>query len=137
MTTTIREYIKDNCHIDYEAVIAYYESGYCNVEVDIDFEYDDEKEAGEFETSEDYDNYYSEIDLQKELADALIEKAEENYQCDDDGFEDMVNELYIDPCIEGAANPDTIYRYFDYDSFRRDLLMGDYFYQDGYYFLAY
>lgn len=137
MTTTIREYIKDNCRIDYEAVIAYYESGYCNVEVDIDFEYDDEKEAGEFETSEDYDNYYSEIDSQKELADELIEKAEENYQCDDDGFEDMVNELYIDPCIEGAANPDTIYRYFDYDRFRNDLLMDNYFYQDGYYFLAY
>lgn len=134
---TIREYIKDNCHIDYEAVIAYYENDPSINDIDIDFEYDDEKDAGEFDTAEDYDDYNSEIEVQKELADELIEKAEENYQCDDDTFEDMVNELYIDPCIEGAADPDTIYRYFDYDRFRNDLLMNNYFYSNGYYFLAY
>lgn len=126
--TTIREYIKDNCHIDYEAVIAYYEYDPSINGIDIDFEYD-ENEADGFETTE--------FEIQKELADELIEKAEENYQCDDDGFEDMVNELYIDPCIEGTADPDTIYRYFDYDKFRNDLLMDNYFYNNGYYFLAY
>ena len=133
---TIREYIKDNCRIDYEAVIAYYENGPSINDIDLDFEID-ERGVEEFESGEDYDNYYSEIDLQKEYADELIEKAEENYQCDDDTFEDMVNELYIDPCIEGAADPDTIYRYFDYDRFRNDLLMDNYFYSNGYYFLAY
>ena len=134
---TIREYIKDNCHIDHDAVIAYYENDPSINDIDIDFEYDDEKGAGEFDTAEDYDMYYEEIDLQKEYADELIEKAEENYQCDDDTFEDMINELYIDPCIEGAADTDTIYRYFDYDRFRNDLLMDNYFYSNGYYFLAY
>ena len=133
---TIREYIKDNCHIDYEAVIAYYESGYYDTEIDLDFEWE-EKGEDDFESEEDYDDYNTEIEVQKELADALIEKAQEAYQCDDDGFEDMVNELYIDPCIEGAADPDTIYRYFDYDRFRNDLLMDNYFYSNGYYFLAY
>ena len=49
----------------------------------------------------------------------------------------MVNELYIDPSVAGAADPTTIYRYFDYDKFRDDLLMDNYFYHDGYYFLAY
>ncbi len=132
---TIREYIKDNCHIDYDAVIAYYESGYYDTEIDLDL--DDEKDAGEFENPEDYGMYFEEVDIQKELADELIEKAEENYQCDDDTFEDMVNELYIDPYVEGAADPDTIYRYFDYDRFRNDLLMDNYFYSNGYYFLAY
>lgn len=132
---TIREYIKDNCRIDYEAVIAYYESGYYDTEIDLDL--DDEKDAGEFENPEDYAMYFEEVDIQKELAGELIEKAEENYQCDDDTFEDMVNELYIDPCVEGAAGPDTIYRYFNYDRFRSDLLMDNYFYSNGYYFLAY
>ena len=132
---TIRDYIKDNCHIDYEAVIAYYESDYYDTEIDLDL--DDEKDAGEFENPEDYGMYFEEIDLQKEYADELIEKAEENYQCDDDTFEDMVNELYIDPCVEGAAYPDTIYRFFDYDRFRNELLMNGYFYSNGYYFLAY
>lgn len=133
---TIKDYIREKSDIG-DAVIAYGESGYYSGDVDLDFEYDDEKEAGEFETSEDYDAYYEEIEVQKELADELIEKAEENYQCDDDTFEGMVNELYIDPCIEGAADPDTIYRYFDYDRFRNDLLMDNYFYSNGYYFLAY
>ena len=132
---TIREYIKDNCHIDYDAVIAYYESDYYDTEIDLDL--DDEKDAGEFENSEDYGMYFEEIDLQKEYADELIEKAEENYQCDDDTFEDMVNELYIDPCIEGAADPDTIYRYFDYDKFKKDLFDNGFFCYNGYYFLAY
>ena len=132
---TIRDYIKDKCHIDYEAVIAYYESGYYDTEINLDL--DDEKDAGEFENPEDYGMYFEEIDIQKELADALIEKAQEAYQCDDDTFEDMVNELYIDPCVEGAADPDMIYRFFDYDKFRNELLIDDYFYSNGYYFLAY
>ena len=134
--TTIKDYIKDNCHIDYDAVIAYYEHDPSINGIDIDFEYD-EKNEDDFENPEDYGMYSTEIEIQKELADELIEKAEENYQCDDDVFEDMVNELYIDPCIEGAADPDTIYRYFDYDRFRNDLLMNNYFYSNGYYFLAY
>lgn len=133
---TIRDYIKDNCHIDYEAVIAYYEYDPSINGINIDFEYD-EKNEDDFENPEDYGVYSTEIEIQKELADELIEKAEENYQCDDDTFEDMVNELYIDPCIEGAVDPDTIYRYFDYDRFRNELLMGNYFYNNGYYFLAY
>ena len=132
---TIRDYIREKSDIG-DAVIVYGESGYYGGDVDLDFEWE-EKNEDDFETEEDYDYYNSEIEAQKELADELIEKAEENYQCDDDTFEDMVNELYIDPCIEGAADPDTIYRYFDYDRFRNELLMGDYFYSNGYYFLAY
>ena len=132
---TIRDYIREKSDIG-DAVIVYGESGYYNGDVDLDFEWE-EKDEDDFESEEDYDDYNSEIEVQKELADALIEKAQEAYQCDDDGFEDMVNELYIDPCIEGAADPDTIYRYFDYDRFRNDLLMDNYFYSNGYYFLAY
>ena len=45
---TIRDYIKDES-FDGDVVIAYYESGYYNIEVDLDFEID-EKEAEEFET---------------------------------------------------------------------------------------
>ena len=132
---TIKDYIGEKSGIG-DAVIVYGESGYYNGDVDLDFEWE-EKDEDDFETEEDYDDYNSEIEVQKELADALIEKAQEAYRCDDDGFEDMVNELYIDPCIEGAADPDTIYRYFDYDRFRNDLLMDNYFYSNGYYFLAY
>ena len=132
---TIRDYIREKSDIG-DAVIAYGESGYYSGDVDLDFEWE-EKDEDDFDSEEDYDDYNTEIEVQKELADELIEKTEENYQCDDDTFEDMVNELYIDPCIEGAANPDTIYRYFDYYRFRRDLLMDNYFYSNGYYFLAY
>ena len=132
---TIRDYIREKSDIG-DAVIVYGESGYYNGDVDLDFEWE-EKDEDDFESEEDYDDYNSEIEVQKELADELIEKAQEAYQCDDDGFEDMVNELYIDPCIEGAADPDTIYRYFDYDRFRNDLLMDNYFYSNGYYFLTY
>lgn len=132
---TIKEYIREKSDIG-DAVIVYGESGYYGGDVDLDFEWE-EKDEDDFETEEDYDDYNSEIEAQKELADNLIEKAQEAYQCDSDGFEDMVNELYIDPCIEGAADPDTIYRYFNYDRFRNDLLMDNYFYSNGYYFLAY
>lgn len=132
---TVKEYIREKSDIG-DAVIVYGESGYYSGDVDLDFEWE-EKDEDDFESEEDYDDYNTEIEVQKELADALIEKAQEAYQCDDDGFEDMVNELYIDPCIEGAADPDTIYRYFDYDRFRNDLLMDNYFYSNGYYFLAY
>ena len=132
---TIREYIKDNCHIDYEAVIAYYESGYYDTEIDLDL--DDEKDAGEFENPEDYGMYFEEIDVQKELADALIEKAEENYQCDEDGFEDMVNDHYIYQYLSDDADPNGIFRYFDYDKFKKDLFDDGFFCYNGYYFLAY
>lgn len=139
---TIRDYIEENSSVG-GAVIAYCNSGYCDIDVDLDLEID-EKEADEFETSEDYDNYYEEIETQKKLADELIEAAEEAYQCDDDGFEEMVNEYFIIPSFEGY--PDVVYEYFDYDRFREDLLKNNllmdddkhkddnYFYQDGYYF---
>ena len=129
----IREYIEENSYIG-DAVIVYYESGYSDIDINLDLEID-EKDDGEFETSEDYDAYYEEIETQKELADKLIEEAEGAYQCDDDGFEDMVNEVYIDPALSGAADAERIYRYFDYDKFRDDLLVGDYYYEGGYYFL--
>lgn len=132
---TIRDYIREKSGIG-DAVIVYGESGYYGGDVDLDFEWE-EKDEDDFESEEDYDDYNSEIEVQKELADALIEKAQEAYQCDDDSFEDMVNEVYINPFIEGANNPEFLYLYFDYDSFRNDLLKGDFFYQDGYYFLTY
>lgn len=132
---TIKEYIREKSDIG-DAVIVYGESGYYGGDVDLDFEWE-EKDEDDFESEEDYDDYNSEIEVQKELADALIEKAQEAYQCDSDGFEDMVNEVYLNPFIEGADNPEFFYVYFDYDSFRNDLLKRDLFYQDGYYFLTY
>ena len=132
---TIKDYIREKSDIG-DVVIVYSESGYYSGDVDLDFEWE-EKDEDDFESEEDYDDYNSEIEVQKELADALIEKAQEAYQCDSDEFEDMVNEIYINPCVEGAADPDTIYRYFDYDRFRNDLLVYNYFYSNGYYFLAY
>ena len=127
---TIRDYIRNNSRLA-NAVIAYQESGHSGIDVDLDFD---------VETSKDY----SEIETQKKLTDKLIKKAEEAYQCDDDGFEEMVNEYFIIPSFEGY--PDVIYEYFDYDRFREDLLKDgiliddykyeddNYFYQDGYYF---
>lgn len=46
----------------------------------------------------------------------------------------MVNEIYIEPIVAGAADPDTIYRYLDYNKLRNDLLTNNYFYYGGYYF---
>lgn len=124
---TIKDYIRENCHIDYEAVIAYYEYDPSINGIDIDFEYDEE-EADGFETTE--------IDIQKELADKLIDKAESVYQCDEASFEDMVNEHYIDSYIGDGADPQGIYRFFDYDKFREHLLNDGFFEHNGYWFIG-
>lgn len=119
---TIKEYIKDNCHIPYEAVIAYYESGHFDGEVDIDFDID-EKEEGE-------------IEVQKALAQKLIDDAESVYQCDEDGFVDEVNDHYIYQYLSDDADPNGIFRYFDYDKFKKDLFDDGFFCYNGYYFLG-
>ena len=124
---TIKDYIKGNCHIPYEAIIAYYEHDTSVSGIDIDFEYD-EKEAGGFEAME--------IDIQKELADKLIDKAESVYQCDEDSFVDEVNDHYIDQYIADGADPQGIYRFFDYDKFRNHLFEDGFFEHNGYWFIG-
>lgn len=119
---TIRDYIRDNCYIPYEAVIAYYESGHFDGEVYIDFDID-EKEEGE-------------IEVQKTLAQKLIDDAESVYQCDEDGFVDEVNDHYIYQYLSDDADPNGIFRYFDYDKFKKDLFDDGFFCYNGYYFLG-
>lgn len=132
---TIRDYIRDNCVIAYGAVIAYFESGRYDTDVDLDFEID-EIDPVDFDTAEEYDKYCTEIEVQKKLAQKLIDDAESVYQCDEDSFIDEVNDHYIYQYLSDDADPNGIFRYFDYDKFKKHLFDDGFFCYNGYYFLG-
>lgn len=134
---TIENYIENNENFDGNIVLAYYKSGYWNSgyhgdEVWLWLGIDERRK--DFDTEEQYNEHLKDVEVHKGLADELIEKAKNAYQCDSDSFNQMVNEIYIEPIVAGAADPDTIYRYLDYNKLRNDLLTNNYFYYGGYYF---
>jgi antirestriction protein len=71
-----------------------------------------------------------------ETPEELIEAFEENYAGEFSSQSDFAQD-FCDGTGMLSEMPEMLRGYFDYDAFGRDLLMGDYWQHNGYYFRSY